>query len=132
MAAGDTTADGLRVDKWLWYARFFGSRSGASRLCASGRLRVSGRIVRKAHHTIRPGDVLTFPQDRRIRVIRVKALAERRGPAAEARALYDDLAPTEPGAGDSGRDVSVVRRDRGAGRPTKAQRRAIGRLTGEG
>ncbi len=132
MAADEMTADSLRVDKWLWYARFFKSRSGASRLCASGRLRVSGRIIRKAHHTIRPGDVLTFPQGRRIRVIKVEALADRRQPAAEAQGLYEDLAPAEPPAGASGGDGALARRGRGAGRPTKAERRAIDRLKGEG
>ena len=82
-----------RLDKWLWFARLFKSRTVASRLCASGRLRVNGASVSKAHHGLRPGDVLTFPKGAHIRVIEVRDLAVRRGPAAEARTLYEDLEP---------------------------------------
>ena len=121
----------LRIDKWLWYARFFKSRSLASRLCAAGRVRVNGTVVRKAHHALRPGDVLTFPQGPRIRVVRIVALGRRRGPAVEARALYDDLAPPEERRDrDAGAPRPVADRPRGAGRPTKAQRRALERLKG--
>ncbi len=88
-----------RIDKWLWHARFFKSRSLAQRLCEKGRIRVNGLRVRKAHYAVKPDDVLTFPQAGRIRVVRVLALASRRGPAADAQALYEDLAPPESGAG---------------------------------
>ncbi len=86
-------ADGQRLDKWLWSARFFKSRTGAAALCAEGKIRMSGRVISKAHVTVRVGDVLTFPLGRYIRVVKVLALAERRGPAAEARGLYEDLNP---------------------------------------
>lgn len=86
-------APGQRLDKWLWCARFFRTRAAAAALLADGRLRLSGRRVAKAHAAVRPGDVLTFPQAERIRVVRVLALAERRGPAIAARMLYDDLDP---------------------------------------
>jgi ribosome-associated heat shock protein Hsp15 len=76
---------GLRADKWLWYARFFKSRSLATQICQAGKLRLSGLGVVKAHHKVRPGDVLTFPQARHIRVIKVVALASRRGPAPRPR-----------------------------------------------
>lgn len=88
--------DGQRLDRWLWSARFFKSRGRAAELCAEGKIRVSGRIIHKAHVTVRVGDVLTFPLGRDIRVIRVLALAARRGPAPEARALYEDLNPRDP------------------------------------
>ena len=84
---------GQRLDKWLWAARFFKSRGRASALCAEGKIRMSGRVISKAHVTVRVGDVLTFPLGRYIRVVKVRALAQRRGPAPEARALYDDLNP---------------------------------------
>lgn len=84
---------GQRIDKWLWCARFFKSRSLAAGACNEGRIRVSGQPVSKAHHAVKPGDVLTFAQGPHIRVVRIAALAVRRGPAVEARALYDDLAP---------------------------------------
>ena len=83
----------IRLDTWLWQARFCKSRTIAAALVAEGRVRVnSERIVRPAR-TIGPGDVLTFPQGGTIRVVRVLAAGARRGPAAEARALYEDLAP---------------------------------------
>ena len=115
----------LRADKWLWYARFFKSRSLASQLCAAGKLRIDGNVVAKAHHKVRPGDVLTFPQGRHIRVIKVMALASRRGPAAEARLLYEDLSPPQPDSAlPKGTPPPVARRAAGSGRPTKRDRRA--------
>ena len=81
----------IRLDKWLWHARFFKSRTRASALCEAGRVRVGGRIVAKAHHAIRVGDVLTFPQGNRIRVVRVCILVPRRASAPRAATLYEDL-----------------------------------------
>lgn len=124
---------GLRVDKWLWYARFFKTRSLATKLCNAGQLRIAGNPVAKAHSQVRVGDVLTFPQARHVRVVKVLALAERRGPAAEARLLYEDLKPPDS-ANRLPADRLVDRpgeRPRGAGRPTKKQRRDLDRLTGE-
>jgi ribosome-associated heat shock protein Hsp15 len=82
-----------RVDKWLWCARFFKSRTLAAKACHDGRIRVAGQGATKAHHAVKVGDVLTFPLGPNIRVVRVVALAIRRGPSAEARTLYQDLAP---------------------------------------
>ncbi|MSP83527.1 MAG: RNA-binding S4 domain-containing protein [Alphaproteobacteria bacterium] len=113
----------LRLDKWLWYARFFKSRTLAAEVSAGGRLRIDHRVIDKAATAIRPGMVLTFPQVARIRVVRVVALGSRRGPPAEAAALYEDLTPQEPPL------TAPARRPRGSGRPTKAARRAIDRLT---
>jgi ribosome-associated heat shock protein Hsp15 len=81
-------ADGIRLDKWLWQARFFKSRTLASKICAGGKVRVGGEVVRKAHHVVRVGDVLTFPRGREIFVVRIEELGTRRGPAAEAETLY--------------------------------------------
>jgi ribosome-associated heat shock protein Hsp15 len=121
----------LRLDKWLWHARFVKSRSRAARLCTSAAMRVSGTLVRRAHHALKVGDVLTFPLGPHIRVIKVLALGKRRGPAVEARALYEDLSPPSarlPGVGARYPRVSIALRERGQGRPTKADRRAIMRL----
>jgi ribosome-associated heat shock protein Hsp15 len=120
--------EGLRADKWLWYARFFKTRSLATRVCNAGQVRVGGNGISKAHSKVKVGDVLTFAQGRHIRVVKVLALAIRRGPATEARALYEDLKPPEaanrlPRHGDPGRAP-------GAGRPTKKDRRAVDRLIG--
>ena len=120
----------LRADKWLWYARFFKTRTLASKVCASGKLRLSGSLVAKAHQKVKVGDVLTFPQGRHIRVVRVLALGSRRGPAREAQDLYEDLQP--PTAETRlPPDAPVARRTAGSGRPTKKERRALGRLQGE-
>ena len=116
----------LRLDKWLWYARFFKTRTLAARTCNAGKLRVSGAAVSKAHHKVKPGDVLTFPQGRHIRVVRVVALGDRRGPAPEAEALYEDLKP--PTA--ESRMPEDAARPRGSGRPTKRQRRLLDWLRG--
>jgi ribosome-associated heat shock protein Hsp15 len=93
----DAANGGQRLDKWLWSARFFKTRTRAAQLCAEGKIRMSGRVINKAHVTVRIGDVLTFPLGRHIRVIKVLALAGRRGPATEAHGLYEDLNPV-PGA----------------------------------
>jgi ribosome-associated heat shock protein Hsp15 len=83
----------IRLDKWLWHARFCKSRSLAATLVAEGRVRVNSERVTKPARSIGAGDVLTFPQGTRIRVIRVIAPGDRRGPAVEAQALYEDLDP---------------------------------------
>ena len=85
--------EAMRLDRWLWHARFAKSRGLAARICASGRLRVGREIVSKPHRLVRVGDVLTFPAGGHIRTVRVAALGVRRGPAAEAQRLYEDLAP---------------------------------------
>lgn len=120
-----TDADARRLDRWLWFARFCKSRTLASKLCTAGRVRIGGEIVQKAHHQVRPGDVLTFPQGPHIRVVRIVQLGSRRGPASEAQTLYEDLAPPVPPAPSP---PPAAQRERGAGRPTKAERRALDRL----
>ena len=86
-------ADRLRLDKWLWHARFTKTRSLAARLCAEGRVRIDGEVVDKPAASVRPGHVLTFALHHHVRVIEVVALGTRRGPPAEARTLYRDLMP---------------------------------------
>lgn len=124
---------GLRLDKWLWYARFFKSRSLAARRASDGQVRINGVRATKAHALVRPDDVLTFAVGARIRVVRIEALGTRRGPAPEARELYTDLDPPSERSHADGQvsPVPVAVRDPGAGRPTKSDRRAITRLHGE-
>ena len=121
----EPAAETLRIDKWLWHARFFKSRTAASKLCAGGRVRVNREVIAKAHHPVRAGDIITFPQGRTIRVVEVVALGARRGPASEAQTLYTDLTPPPPPREATPR---TARRERGADRPTKAERRALDRL----
>ncbi len=123
------TEEALRADKWLWYARFFKTRSLASKICNAGRLRISGELVAKAHHKVKPGDVLTFAQGRNVRVIKVISLATRRGPAPEAQALYEDLEP--PSAEARLPKTTAAARTPGTGRPTKKDRRALAKLREE-
>jgi ribosome-associated heat shock protein Hsp15 len=85
-------AESLRLDKFLWFARIVKTRSLAQALAEGGRLRLGGRIVDRAHAAVRAGDVLSFAVRGRVRVLRVEALPTRRGPPAEARALYTELA----------------------------------------
>jgi len=91
-------ADGLRLDKFLWFARIVKTRALAQSLAEEGRIRLGGRIVDRAHATVRIGDVLSFAIHGQVRVLKVEALPKRRGPPAEARALYVDLSgpPAEP------------------------------------
>ena len=83
----------LRLDKFLWFARLAKTRGLAQEVAEQGRVRISGRVVDRAHAVVRVGDVLTFPLHGRVRVIRVEALPERRGPAAQAMLCYADLSP---------------------------------------
>ena len=120
--------DSLRLDKWLWHARFYKSRTLAAKRVIEGGMRVNRQRIRKANHPVRPGDVLTFSLGPHVRVIRVEGLGERRGPAIEARALYTDLDPPPPRASESAAATRVAPRLRGAGRPTKRERRDLDRL----
>lgn len=120
----------LRLDKWLWHARFARTRSLAAKLVAEARFRINGNPTGKAHHAVRPGDVLTFPLGPHIRVIKVLALGVRRGPAPEARLLYEDLDPPQAQP-PTPKDPPVATREDGAGRPTKRERRQIDRLRPE-
>ncbi len=114
----------LRIDKWLWHARFFKSRTLAAKSVTGGRVRVNRQVVKKANHVIQPGDVLTFPLGAHVRVIEVNALGVRRGPASEARTLYTDLDPPQP-RGKPDLPPPPAEREPGSGRPTKKERRAV-------
>ncbi len=90
-----TEQDSLRVDKYLWFARFFKTRSLATKRANGGRIRINGNKIKKSSDTVRIGDILTFAQGNEIRVIRVLNLGTRRGPAQEAQSLYEDITPNE-------------------------------------
>jgi len=122
----------MRVDKWLWHARFFKTRTLASKLAAAGNIRINGQKQSRASATIRAGDVLTFPLNRHIRVIEVLALSLRRGPAPEAQALYIDRDPPQPKKREEKMVEQAAFREAGSGRPTKKQRRAETQFTGKG
>ena len=82
-----------RLDQWLWFARFVKSRSLAARLCADGMVSVNDLTVKKPNHAVRVGDSVVITYRGTQRGIRVLALGARRGPASEARLLYEETAP---------------------------------------
>ena len=85
-----------RLDQWLWFARLAKSRSLAARLCAAGAVTVNGAAAAKPNQTVRVGDFVVVPQGEWQRTVRVVALGIRRGPAAEARSLYEEAAAPAP------------------------------------
>ena len=82
-------SESLRIDKWLWHARFCKTRALAQAKATAGHIRLNGQRVEKASAQVRPGDVMTLSAGGKVVVLRVVGLGERRGPASEARMLYD-------------------------------------------
>lgn len=113
-------SESLRIDKWLWHARFFKTRTLAAKVVSAGHVRVNAARVKKPSSSIKVGDGLSFMQGRTLRIVRISALGDRRGPAAEAQALYSDLTP-EP-------EAAALPQARVGIRPTKKDRRAMDSL----
>ena len=88
-----TEPDRQRLDVWLWHARFRRHRADCTRLVAAGEVRVNSQGTDKPHWKLRVGDVLTMRAADDILVLRVLALAERRGPPDAARSLYEVIPP---------------------------------------
>ena len=86
----------MRLDKWLWQARFFKTRTSAARAVAEGRVRVNGNRTLKPATLVAVGDGLTFVQGGTVRLIRVRDMGLRRGPATEARTLYEEIGGADP------------------------------------
>ena len=130
----DGAGDKIRLDKWLWHARFFKTRSLAAKICKARKVRINGDVCTKSAATVMPGDVLTFPQGPHVRVAKILAVGTRRGPAPEAQSLYEDLAPIDAQRAQrkAAEAEKPMQREPGSGRPTKAERRAIDRLMDKG
>jgi ribosome-associated heat shock protein Hsp15 len=119
------TGDGRqRIDKWLWFARLAKTRTAAQKLAVSGRVRVNREKNESASRALKPGDVLTITLDAGVRILKVAAPGERRGPAPEARLLYEDLTPPAPPEAEPAA--------RGGPRPTKRDRRTLDAFRGSG
>jgi ribosome-associated heat shock protein Hsp15 len=86
------TGERVRIDKWLWHARFYRSRVQARQAAASGLLRLNGLRVEKPSAGVEPGDVVTLPRGREVVAVRIEAVAVRRGPSEEAKRLYSIVA----------------------------------------
>lgn len=115
--------DGLRIDKWLWFARFCKSRSLAQTLCAEGRVSVDGEKIEKPNRLIRIGNTVVVTLGPIRRTVIVQALGTRRGPAPEAVQLYEE--PRPPERLDGAKKEAPLYRAPGMGRPTKRERRAL-------
>ena len=117
---------GVRIDRWLWAARMFKHRSAATKACGGGHVTLNDTVV-KASKSVSLGDRVVAQTPGGLRILEVVALADKRGPATAAQALYvDHTPPPEPSLDPWDR----VLRERGAGRPTKREARRIRRLKG--
>lgn len=84
----------VRIDKWLWHARFYRTRVMAQSAAAAGSIRLNGQRVMRASMNVGAGDVLTLPQGNQVVVVRILGVAKRRNGAPEARRLYEFLPET--------------------------------------
>jgi len=140
-AGPDDARTTQRIDKWLWFARLVKTRTLAADLVSSGKVRLNRVRIEKPSQTVRVDDVLTITLNRRVRLLKVLGLGERRGPSATARVLYEELTaaadPLKPAQSSlqlpswQERGVDPGRRIPGSGRPTKKERREIDRLGGK-
>lgn len=117
--------DRLRIDKWLWFARVVKTRTAAAALCEDGSVRINGARIGQAHKPVRIGDVLTVALQGHVKVLKVIALAARRGPSSEAQLIYEDLSPQPP---RFDLPSPVAGSEPGSGRPTGIGRRQLARL----
>jgi ribosome-associated heat shock protein Hsp15 len=124
--AGTGELTGVRVDKWLWAARLFKSRTLASAACDAGHVKVDGRSV-KPSRLLRRGERIVCQTPGGDRVLEVVALADKRGSASVAQTLYLDHTPPRPPRAALVDDV-FAGRERGLGRPSKRERRRIEEL----
>ncbi|WP_331372589.1 RNA-binding S4 domain-containing protein [Sinorhizobium chiapasense] len=115
-----------RLDKWLFFARLIKSRSLAQKAIEAGHVAVNGARVTQSSAQVKTGDTLELSLERRDLVVRVLLPGTRRGPYEEARLLYDDLTP--PASSQRLTAFEQATRERGAGRPTKRERRDTDRL----
>jgi ribosome-associated heat shock protein Hsp15 len=115
--------ESVRVDKWLWSARMYKTRTMATEACSSGNVKVNNGTA-KASQKVKVGDEISALTPGGKRILQVAVLAERRGSASIAASLYEDLTPPEP------KEIAPPRFERGQGRPSKRDRRRLDRLHG--
>ena len=117
----------IRLDTWLWYARFYKSRSLSSKAIVSGKLRVNSNKIIKPASKVKKNDVLTINHINMVRIIQVQSLGSRRGPASEAQKLYNDLAGDKIDASKI-KSVSEKSKKETNKRPTKKDRRILDKI----
>jgi ribosome-associated heat shock protein Hsp15 len=121
---------GVRIDKWLWAARFFKTRSLASHACELGRITSNGQPAKPARE-VHPGDMLKVKNDSGDFTIQVLGLSERRGPAPVAQALYretEESRALRARMAEQRKAMPAFESVHGEGRPTKRDRRELNRL----
>lgn len=120
----------LRIDKYLWAIRIFKTRTLAADACKAGRVKLDGNNI-KPSHEVRVGETYNISKGIEKKVVKVTGLLENRVDAKTAVNFYEDLTPVQETHGfKSMFQAPVLRRDRGAGRPTKKDRREIDDLQG--
>ena len=122
--------DRQRIDKWLWHARIARTRTAAAALAGSGHVRVNGVRIDAASRPVKPGDMITVALDSRVRVLKVLGFAERRGGAEAAAKLFEEQPVGPPAPYQPAEPRPAFRADK-PGRPTKRDRRAMVRFTGD-
>lgn len=135
MVADSAGPDCQRIDQWLWFARIAKSRTLAQALIGRGKVRINRVRIEKTSHVVKSDDVVTISLGPNVRILKIVAFGMRRGPASEASRLYLELTPSpeatkSSSAGAEGNRAPQAVRERGSGRPTKRDRRAIERLKG--
>ncbi|MCU9518633.1 RNA-binding S4 domain-containing protein [Corynebacterium sp. ES2794-CONJ1] len=114
----------VRVDSWVWAVRLLKTRSKAADACKAGHIKVNAKAVKPSHLVV-PGDRVSVWADHHFTDVEVTKTVKKRVGASIARTCYIDHSPQPPP-----RDLGIPRRDRGAGRPTKKERRQLDRLIG--
>lgn len=132
-ATGDGAAQGMRLDKWLWAARFFKTRALAQEAIESGKVRHDGERCKPAH-TVRVGDTFAITRDSLVWNVEVTALSDQRGPAVVAAGLYREAEVSIAARAElvAQRKLAMVNAPPTKGRPTKRQRRKIEDFLAEG
>ena len=117
----------IRLDTWLWYARFYKSRSLSSKAILNGKLRINSNKITKPATKVKTNDVLTLNYVNEIRIIQIQSLGSRRGPASEAQSLYIDLTEDKIGSSNVKSKIEKSKKDSNK-RPTKKDRRLLDKI----
>jgi len=123
------TGSHQRIDKWLWFSRQFKTRTLAAKIVTSGRIRINHERITKTSRTVQVNDTITYVANKKVKILKVVEIGVRRGPASEAITLYEDLSPPDlPMTREAKLIAASGKREEGAGRPTKKDRRALDAL----
>lgn len=114
-----------RIDKWLWHARFFKTRSIAQKQVTTGKVRVDSEKISSPSRKVLPGNILTITMSRDIKIIEIVGIADKRGPYIQAQLLYNNLTPPKPEKSNVEQTMESMSRIESEGRPTKHQRKQI-------